>query len=156
RRQLITGGAAAAGTLVLGGCDQADKISSAPWARDILASAEILTRNVQRIVVPRWTMAREFSDTDLSSQFRANGTTDPDTPDDNALVASKFAGWKLKVHGLVDRELNLSLADLRAMPPRTQTTRHDCVEGWSCIGKWTGPTLGSVLMQAGLKPNARF
>ena len=42
------------------------------------------------------------------------------------------------------------------MPARTQITRHDCVEGWSAIGKWKGPTLGSVLQLAGLKPNARF
>ena len=28
------------------------------------------------------------------------------------------------------------------MPARTQITRHDCVEGWSAIGKWTGVPLG--------------
>ena len=42
------------------------------------------------------------------------------------------------------------------MPARTQITRHDCVEGWSCIGKWTGVPLGTVLQRAGLKPEARY
>ena len=37
------------------------------------------------------------------------------------------------------------------MPARTQITRHDCVEGWSCIGKWKGVPLGLVLDQAGDK-----
>ena len=33
------------------------------------------------------------------------------------------------------------------MPARTQITRHDCVEGWSCIGKWKGPMLSTILDQ---------
>jgi DMSO/TMAO reductase YedYZ molybdopterin-dependent catalytic subunit len=50
----------------------------------------------------------------------------------------------------------LSLAELRAQPARTQITRHDCVEGWSDVAKWTGARLGPLLDKAGLKPNARF
>ena len=67
-----------------------------------------------------------------------------------------FADWRLRVDGLVVNPLDLSLADLRAMPQRTQITRHDCVEGWSAIGKWQGPTLSDVLKRAGLQPAARF
>jgi DMSO/TMAO reductase YedYZ molybdopterin-dependent catalytic subunit len=48
------------------------------------------------------------------------------------------------------------MADLRAMPPRTQITRHDCVEGWSCIGEWTGAPLRPILAKARPKENARF
>ena len=35
----------------------------------------------------------------------------------------------------------LSLAQLYSLPQRTQITRHDCVEGWSAIGKWSGVPL---------------
>ena len=42
------------------------------------------------------------------------------------------------------------------MPRRTQTTRHDCVEGWSAIGQWTGVPLKLLLDQAGLRQEARF
>ena len=42
------------------------------------------------------------------------------------------------------------------MPSRTQITRHDCVEGWSCIGKWTGVPLKALLDKAGLKEQARY
>jgi DMSO/TMAO reductase YedYZ molybdopterin-dependent catalytic subunit len=42
------------------------------------------------------------------------------------------------------------------MPSRTQITRHDCVEGWSCIGKWTGVPLKALLDKAKLKPSARY
>ena len=34
--------------------------------------------------------------------------------------------------------------------------RHDCVEGWSCIGKWQGARLSALLAQVGLKPSARY
>jgi DMSO/TMAO reductase YedYZ molybdopterin-dependent catalytic subunit len=50
----------------------------------------------------------------------------------------------------------LSLADLRNLPQRTQITRHDCVEGWSAIGKWQGVPLAIVLARAALLPAARF
>ena len=56
----------------------------------------------------------------------------------------------------MQRKLRLSLADLRALPSRTQITRHDCVEGWSCIGKWQGASLSAVLARAGLLPGARY
>ena len=42
------------------------------------------------------------------------------------------------------------------MPQREQITRHDCVEGWSAIGKWQGPQLSAVLAMAGLLPAARY
>ena len=31
------------------------------------------------------------------------------------------------------------------MPSRTQIARHDCVEGWSVIGKWKGVRLEEIM-----------
>ena len=42
------------------------------------------------------------------------------------------------------------------MPVRTQITRHDCVEGWSAIGKWHGVPLETLLRAAGLRQQARY
>ena len=67
-----------------------------------------------------------------------------------------FVNWKLDIGGLVDKPMQLSLAELGQMPARTQITRHDCVEGWSCIGKWKGAPLGPILAAGGLKPAARY
>ena len=58
--------------------------------------------------------------------------------------------------GLVENPLELSLEQLRALPSRTQITRHDCVEGWSCIGKWKGVPLGALLEQARPMAQAKF
>ena len=48
------------------------------------------------------------------------------------------------------------MAQLRALPSRTQITRHDCVEGWSCIGKWKGAKLSALLDHVGVQPAARY
>ncbi len=88
--------------------------------------------------------------------FRGNGTTDPGDATYAAHSASGFADWKLAVGGLVEHPLELSLEQVRALPQRTQITRHDCVEGWSAIGQWTGPQLKTILDTAKLKPEARY
>jgi DMSO/TMAO reductase YedYZ molybdopterin-dependent catalytic subunit len=153
RRGFLRGVGIAAATLVLGGCDQ---LSQAPWFRNILFSAERLTRAAQRTLLGSNDLAPEYTQADLSPKFRANGSTSPDDPDYVALAENGFAEWKLKVDGLVETPAEFSLADLRAMPSRTQITRHDCVEGWSCIGKWKGVPLSHLLEKVKLKPEARY
>jgi DMSO/TMAO reductase YedYZ molybdopterin-dependent catalytic subunit len=49
-----------------------------------------------------------------------------------------------------------SLAQLRELPSRTQITRHDCVEGWSAIGKWKGAKLAALLGRVHRLPDARY
>ena len=88
--------------------------------------------------------------------FRANGTLDPGTPDYAAHVAGGFRNWRIEVTGLVEKPLSLSMDQLKALPSRTQITRHDCVEGWSCIGEWKGTPLALVLAAAIPKPAARY
>jgi hypothetical protein len=90
-------------------------------------------------------MAQEFTEADLSPQFRSNGTANPEDAAYQALAARGFQDWKLLVDGLVQAPAEFTLAQLRAMPSRTQITRHDCVEGWSAIGKWTGVQLSHML-----------
>lgn len=153
RRKLLTTGAVTLGGLALGGCDP---LSRSPEFRNFLRGGEGLTMAAQRTLMAGQPLAREFSERDISRVFRANGSTDPKNPLYRALVDSAFSTWALRIDGLVERPQVLSLADMRALPSRTQITRHDCVEGWSAIGKWTGAQLGPLLQTAGLKPNARF
>jgi DMSO/TMAO reductase YedYZ molybdopterin-dependent catalytic subunit len=153
RRRLLAGVAAGAGALALGACD---RISNDERVRKVLESAESLTRRVQRLVLGPGALAREYSEAELSPHFRPNGSQDPDDEDYQALARNKFVDWRLEVGGLVERPAKLTLAELRQLPSRTQITRHDCVEGWSCIGKWKGVQLAALLRQAGLKPQARY
>ena len=152
RRALLKACAALAGAAAAG----CDRISQSPRVAGILEKAEPLNRVLQRMLGGRRSMAQEFSVEDLSPMFRSNGTSDPGTPAYHALAANGFAQWRLAVGGLVARPLSLSLAELRAMPSRTQITRHDCVEGWSAIGQWTGVQLARVLELARARSDARF
>jgi DMSO/TMAO reductase YedYZ molybdopterin-dependent catalytic subunit len=152
RRGLLGFGATAASGLILSGCDQ---LASNDKLKRIVASGEDATFRWQRLV-GRDALAEEFSAADISPVFKVNGTRAPVEADYIAHADKNFADWRLKIGGLVNNPLDLSLADLRRMPARTQITRHDCVEGWSAIGQWTGPQLGPLLKAAGLKSNARY
>ena len=153
RRGFLRGLGVAAGSLALAGCDE---LSQQPWVQKTLARAERLTLGSQRSLLRNDDLAPEYTEADLSPQFRANGSTSPDDPAYVDAASKGFADWRLKVGGLVDTPKEFSLAELRAMPARTQITRHDCVEGWSCIGKWTGVPLKAVLDMVVLKPEAKF
>jgi DMSO/TMAO reductase YedYZ molybdopterin-dependent catalytic subunit len=150
RRRLLAGSASLAG-LALAGCDQ---IAANPDVVKTLATAENLSRGAQRVLGPH-VLAPEFTRADIAPSFRANGSTDPPDADYKAMVAANFAGWTLVVDGLVAHPLALNLTQIRALPARTQITRHDCVEGWSCIGEWTGARLGPLMAMAGVLPAAR-
>ncbi len=152
RRKLLGMGAAGAGGLLLSGCDA---LNASPGFRDGLSVAEGLTMRAQRLLMGD-ALAREFSENQMSPDFRVNGSSRVADPAYRQLLGSGFAGWALQVGGLVKQPLSLPLDALKALPQREQITRHDCVEGWSAIGKWRGPQLGAVLSQAGLLPNARF
>lgn len=152
RRQMLARGSTLLAGLALGGCD---RLSRSPEFLGVLDSAEALTYRMQRLLVGQ-SLAREFTMADRSPVFRSNGTSHPTSVYYNELLARDFTDWRLTVRGLVKRPLELSLPELRAMSARTQITRHDCVEGWSAIGQWTGVPLGHVLTTAGLLPEARF
>ena len=152
RRALITGGGATAG-LLLSGCD---KVAQVPALRKILLSGDTMNRGLQRALSNRAALAPEFSEAQMSPRFRVNGTHRPVNPLYDTLLAENFASYRLAVGGLVDRPLALSMPRIRGIPARTQITRHDCVEGWSAIGKWHGPLLGTILKAAGVRDTARY
>jgi DMSO/TMAO reductase YedYZ molybdopterin-dependent catalytic subunit len=153
RRAALTG-IVGTGGLILSGCDQ---LSSNQTFQRMLEAAEKLNLGGHRLVLNSSSpLAREYQKSDISRVFKANGTVRPDSEEYKRLASAQFTTWKLDIGGLVDKPLSLSLDELRAMPSRTQITRHDCVEGWSAIGEWTGVPLSTLLKQAGLKPNARY
>jgi DMSO/TMAO reductase YedYZ molybdopterin-dependent catalytic subunit len=153
RRGLLATLLAGASMAVLSGCD---RLSRSTWFPKVLGLGEKATYKIQRLVLPRKAMVQEFQTADLSPQFRSNGTSMPDNPVYRALAAKGFTDYRLEIGGLVERPVALSLAEIRMFPSRTQITRHDCVEGWSAIGKWKGVRLSALLEAVHLKANARY
>lgn len=157
RRKFLSASAAGASSLVLAGCDNLDFLGAdGSKARAVLEKANDLTYHAQRLLIRDGALAPEYSETEIRQGQRPNGSTDPQSAEYVALKDNSFDGYRLAITGLVERPRSYSLAELRNMPARTQITRHDCVEGWSCIAKWTGPQLSRILDEAGVKPNARF
>ncbi|MBP0615329.1 molybdopterin-binding protein [Jiella mangrovi] len=154
RRSFLTG-AAVASTAPLAGCF--DGVASRDSTiRDVLETANSLTYRVQRMLLGSDDLAREYSPSEIRQPQRPNGTTNPGDVDYRQLAADNFASYRLKISGLVEKPAQFSLDELRAMPSRTQITRHDCVEGWSCIAKWTGVPLAALLDEVRPTAPARF
>jgi DMSO/TMAO reductase YedYZ molybdopterin-dependent catalytic subunit len=149
-RRLFVAGAAG---LVLAGCD---RVASSETGKKAFEAANKMSYVAQRALMSQTALAPEFPPSDISPDFRANGSIDPKAPEYKALAKAKFSSWSMAVGGLVEHPRSFTLTDLKALPARTQITRHDCVEGWSAIGKWKGPTLASVLDLVVPKSEARF
>jgi DMSO/TMAO reductase YedYZ molybdopterin-dependent catalytic subunit len=149
RRSVLAGLAAA----LTAGCS---KIGDSRAFAGLVDGAEKLSRAAHRTLGGRRPMAREYSTADISPFFRGNGNQRVGTAFYRSQAAAGFADWRLEVRGLVDKPLSLTMDEVRALPQRTQITRHDCVEGWSAIGQWTGPQLSAILAMAGLREGAKF
>jgi DMSO/TMAO reductase YedYZ molybdopterin-dependent catalytic subunit len=152
RRFLRIAAGSLAGT-ALGACD---RLSQDDAVNGFLRNAQYLSRAAQALLTGHEAMAQEFSEDDITSDFRSNGTAMPDSELYRQLAGNGFRDWFLAVGGMVERPMQITLAQLQAMPARTQITRHDCVEGWSAIAKWTGVPLARVLAAAGPLPGARY
>jgi DMSO/TMAO reductase YedYZ molybdopterin-dependent catalytic subunit len=148
RRKLLIGGASAGGILLAGVATR--------YSNELFRVGEDLSRVTHRLLLRNNPLAREFTARDISRNFPAIGTTMPESESYQRLLHGRFAEWRLPVGGLVDKPLSFSLADLQAMPARTQITAHSCERGWTAIAEWTGVQLSRVLELVKPKPKARW
>jgi len=102
-------------------------------------------------LVPRKTYSKE----DISEYFRVNGYP-PEGREYEKMQENGFKDWRLKVNGLVGRELSFSLDDLKAMPYQEQITKHICIQGWSAIGQWGGVHMREIIRQAKPSKKAKY
>lgn len=162
RRELLTA-LTSAGGLALAGCSSKEL---PPTYGNVLRMGDLLTYRAFRLLLPRRSLVREYSHKDITAS-PAVGTSNPADPGQelyskdlgpryDRLLASNFADWRLTISGRVARPRSFSLAQLQALPSRTQITKHTCEEGWSAIAEWTGVPLRAVLEAAGILPSARF
>jgi DMSO/TMAO reductase YedYZ molybdopterin-dependent catalytic subunit len=153
RRKLLAGAAGISGLAVA--ARLADRYGLIPPDHGgIYGPGETLTYATHRLLT-RHSMAREFPRDKISKAPFANGKPPKDEAYDR-LRAAGFAGWRLEVGGMVARPASFTLADLKALPSRSQITHLACEEGWSFIAEWTGVPLSHVLDVVGTAPQARF
>ncbi len=157
RRKLITTGLAA--TAGVGGLVVADRMARRyglipPDDKGVYGPGETLTYAVQRVLTMH-APARQFPRSMISKEPFANETV-PTGKAFKHLQAGGFKDWRLVVDGLVERPTTFSLADLKAMPMKSEITEVACEEGWSYVAEWIGTPLHEVLREVGISPKTRY
>lgn len=102
---------------------------------------------VRKALLHRETSRQEYKPSDITEYFWVNGRP-PEGPEGEEylrLARYNFEEWRLNVSGLVEQPMQLSLADLRAMPHQSQITKHNCIQGWSGVAEWTGVPVSELL-----------
>jgi methionine sulfoxide reductase catalytic subunit len=98
---------------------------------------------------------QHYKESDISPYFWVNGAP-PTSEEYRSLAQKNFRAWQLEVVGLVKNPLSLSLEELGALPATSQITKHNCIQGWSGVGKWTGVCVAEILNRCQLLPEAHY
>ena len=99
------------------------------------------------------------------SRYRENEITDYQGarldpaigPSDNSIKGIQYVdpeGFVLKIDGLVDRTVELDIAQVRALPDYQRLVTLHCVEGWEATILWRGSLLADLINLAGAKSTA--
>lgn len=119
---------------------------------------------VRRNTLHHLSSVQHYSESEVSPFFRTNGyppiSAYPQAQGGDGtyehLLANDFVDYRLEVSGLVESPLCLSLDELRAMRRQDQTTLHNCIQGWTSIGRWGGVPVRDILARCGPLPGARY
>jgi DMSO/TMAO reductase YedYZ molybdopterin-dependent catalytic subunit len=109
-----------------------------------------LNRTFEQLIFSPQRLAPEFRADEVAPEALLINTAEDNTPEID------FDQYRLTVKGLVKNPLNLSLKDIRALPYKSTTIRHICVEGWAAITQWGGVPLVEVLKKAQPTSDARY
>lgn len=124
------------------------------YPRTVVEMLGYVVHPVQR-ALSRMQSNQHYREQDISSYHRLNGYP-PETPQYAHLAANAFRDWRLTVNGLVENPLELSLDDLRALKRCDQVTKHNCIQGWTAIAKWSGVPLITLFELARPRPEAHY
>jgi sulfoxide reductase catalytic subunit YedY len=109
----------------------------------------------RKVLLHREVSKQHYKKEDRTSYFWVNGRP-PVSEEYEDLARYNFVDYRLHVCGLVEHELDLSLEDLKALPKQTQTTMHNCIQGWTGIAEWGGVCVSEVLKLCKPLPNAKY
>ena len=106
-------------------------------------------------LLERWAPKATYTKNDITDYFWPNGTL-PVSDEYRNLQAGNWSDYVLRVDGLVENPLEITYAELLALPKQDQITHHFCIQGWSAIGEWTGVSMRTICEMAKPLPNAKW
>ena len=124
------------------------------YPRTIQHAARTIVTPVMGFLLNRPAPVAEFRREDISPFLWPNGKV-PTSDEWKELAAHDFRDYRLKVCGLVENPVELSLDEIRAMEKQTQITLHHCIQGWSGIAEWGGLPMVKLIDLVRPKPEAR-
>jgi len=110
---------------------------------------------VRSLLLRRRNSRQTFTKADWSPYFRVNGRP-PKSKEYEELVKNDFRDYKLKVYGLVEYPMEFSLDQLKDLAKKQQTTEHQCIQGWTAIGEWSGVSVSELMKLVSPLPNAKY
>ncbi|MEJ7736944.1 MAG: molybdopterin-dependent oxidoreductase [Chitinophagaceae bacterium] len=110
-----------------------------------------VTGTLWRITVNHFKPKPYYQKKDISPYFWTNGKM-PDSQLWKDLAENNFKDYKLKIGGLVENPVELSLEELKALALEQNITMHHCIQGWSGIAEWGGIPLRKIVEL--VKPHA--
>lgn len=102
----------------------------------------------------RFSPSERYAKEQISPYFWPNGKR-PIREDWKQMAANGFRDYMLKVGGLVDRPIELSLSELAALGKTEHITMHHCIQGWSGIAQWGGVPMKTLIELVKPKPSAK-
>jgi len=81
---------------------------------------------------------------EVSPHFWPNGKM-PERENWKRLAADRFRGYRLRVGGLVEHPVALSLSELAALGVEESVTMHHCIQGWTGIAQWKGVPMKTLV-----------
>ena len=122
--------------------------------RTLQNALEVVTYPMQLLTLNRLNPRQRYTERQISPYFWPNGKM-PERSDWRELARNGFRDYRLKVSGLVENEVELSLSDLRRLGKVEYITMHHCIQGWTGIAKWGGIRLKDLLDLVRPRPAAR-
>jgi len=89
---------------------------------------------------------------DISPYFWPNGKM-PDSKEWKDLLENNFKDYKLKIYGLVENPVELSLDDLKKINKEETINMHTCIQGWTGIAEWGGIPISKIIDLVKPHPN---
>lgn len=108
---------------------------------------------MQQITLNLLEPRHKYTARQISPYFWPNGKM-PVRDDWKRLAEGGFADFRLKVGGLVERPVELSLKDLQQLGEIEVITMHHCIQGWSGIAGWGGIPMKALVGLVRPKPQA--
>lgn len=130
-------------------------VYSARHRRQVQNILDAVVDPTRRVLLHGERSVQHYKESDISPYFWVNGAP-PTSEEYRHLAQNNFRDWRLEVGGLVKQPLSLSLDDLHALGKTSQITKHNCIQGWSGVGKWTGVCVTEILKHCQPTEQARY